>query len=254
MLSPVEELRFWTAIMRDHGEFMLISLSSREQEAVRTAYYFRNSFAVLHEEVKRYMDKPDATEVANIINNSIALLTNFINFKRLILRRLLECKIEIGLPPTFVNHMINEAMEFYRTLGMMQTGVSLNPVKENIELHRIWLPDAAGHAASIAAELDPTEKMLINEAQEFEKCFNCLFIKAGELGKMLERTGLDDGALKYLNEQVEHKMQDFIRFLEKVYLLRAECKAMGTLKPLTPNHMMREENHYLAELKSVKRM
>ncbi|MCX8129856.1 MAG: DUF2935 domain-containing protein [Clostridia bacterium] len=251
MLSPVEELRFWTAIMRDHGEFMLISLSSREQDAIRTAYYYRNSFAVLHEEIKKYLDKPDAPEISTLANNSIPLLTGFINFKQILLRRLLECNMEISLPPTFLNHMINEAMEFFKVLSMLMSPIPVSDVMENIYLHKVWLPDAAGHAASIAAELDPVEKMLIKEAEEFEKCFNCLFIKADELGKMLERTGLDDGTLKHLNEEVRIKIEEFINFLERIYKLREQCKVLGTLKPLIPFHMMREENYYLARVKNV---
>ena len=251
MLSPAEEMRFWTAIMRDHGEFLITGLSSREQDFIWNAYFFRNSFAALHEEVKKYMDSPDLTCVINLANNCVPLLVNFINFKKIILTKLLKCNIEIVFPPTFINHMINEAMEFYRTLCIIQTNVPVNTYMENLRLHIIWLPDAAGHAASIASNLDPVEKVLINKAQKFEKCFNCLFIKAYELEKMLERACLENGTLEQLNEEVEEKMQEFVCFLEKVLKLREECRVMGTIKPLIPYHMIREENYYLAQIKSL---
>jgi len=45
--------------------------------------------------------------------------------------------------------------------------------------------DAAGHAASIASRLDPIEKSLILEAEEFEKSFINLTLKNEELSKLL---------------------------------------------------------------------
>ena len=66
--------------------------------------------------------------------------------------------LSTSLPPTFYNHMINEAMFFYKTLKSLQTNAMLNPLLENINLHIIWLPDASGHAATIACDLDPTNK------------------------------------------------------------------------------------------------
>ena len=52
MLSPIEKMRFWTGIMRDHGEFILTSLSYNEQEAIRFANYYKEAFSVLHEQSK----------------------------------------------------------------------------------------------------------------------------------------------------------------------------------------------------------
>ena len=141
--------------------------------------------------------------------------------------------------------MINEAMEFYKTIIRIQSNNQVNPFLENLNLHKIWLPDAAGHAATIACGLDPTEKLLIKEAQAFEKHFNDLTLKAEELSKMLIRTGLNDGALKFLNEEVREKIELFIGYLDMIRNLKIECKVLGTLKPLIPDHMIREEKHYL---------
>jgi hypothetical protein len=250
MLDPSHELHFWTGVMRDHAEFFLVALSSREQEFVRSAQNFRDTFTAFNNEARRLQSDPRA--VSALALRVLPVLLSFISFKRLVLAKLLTCSIELNFPPTFVNHMINEAMDFYSTLCRLMSNTVLSPVSENILLHKIWLPDAAGHAASIASDLDPTETMLIKEAEEFKNSFNHLFIKATELGLMLERTCLENGALKWLNEEAERKITEFICYLDSIMKLRLCCKAMGVIKPLLPDHMIREERYYLSNLAKFK--
>jgi hypothetical protein len=247
MLKPIDEIRFWTGILRDHGEFILMSLSYNEQEAIQLANYYKASFSKLHE-ISNSFDGMNNFD--SILHECRNLLVSFIDFKRVLLKRLLECQLNTSLPPTFYNHMINEAMEFYKILFNLQTNAHKNTVLENLNFHKLWIPDAAGHAAIIASDLDPTEKCLIYEAQDFEKCFNALAIKTDELSKMLERTGLNDGALKHLNEEAKKKIEEFVCYLNKLRDLKLKCKVLGILKVLTPDHMIREENYYLQKIMS----
>jgi hypothetical protein len=154
------------------------------------------------------------------------------------------------LPPTFINHMINEALEFYQDLDKIKHRSNINLVEENILLHKIWLPDASGHAAAIAGDLDPTETIFIEEANNYKALFDNLFIKVIELGQVLDRTNLKDGNLHFFNEQVEEKINNFIIFLEKIKKLRIECKLLGVFNPLMADHMIREEYYYLVNIKS----
>lgn len=252
MLSFPQRIYFWSGIMRDHCEFFLISLSHRETEFINTAQFYKNSFVNIRNNSKTLIETYSPIETTDLINKVIQLLLNFINFKRLAIRKLLQCNIELNLTPTFINHMINEAMEFYRDLCTINTIIPANRTIQNIMLHKIWLPDASGHAASISAQLDPTEAPLIKEADDFKKTFDNLYIKAVELGQMLERTCLDNASLEWLNKEVEMRLHEFICFLDKVLKLRAYCKALGSLKPLIPDHMIREEKYYLANIESLK--
>lgn len=251
MFKPVEEILFWSGIMKNHAEFQLTALSSKEQEAIRIAQYFKNAFTDIENRVKSLAKSDNPAETAELIVITTNLLINFINIKRVLVRRLLQCNIELNMTPTFINHMINEAMEFRRVLLLIQTKLPIDKVKENTHLYILWLPDAAGHAASIAADLDPTEAQFIKEAREFEKIFNNLYLKGKELGQMLERTGLTDGSLEELNCEIEKKMDMFICFLEKLEKLREQCRVLGIFKPLVPNHMIREEKYFLSRLKKL---
>jgi hypothetical protein len=249
MLSLLEEINFWTGIMSNHGEFILTSLSYNEQEALNYAEFYKQEFSKLHEKSK--IKTGDSGTVNSIFDEYINLLTNFVNFKKYLLGKSLSCQLNSSLPPTFYNHMINEAVESYKTITELASNTSKNTTLETLELHKVWLPDAAGHAATIACDLDPLEKSLINEAKKFEKDFNSLSMKTQELEKMLERTGLNDGALARLDEEAKAKITDFIAYLDKIKDLSLSCKVLGTLKPLIPDHMMREENYYLYKIMSL---
>ena len=252
MLSPIEEMRFWTAIMRDHGEFILTSLAYNEPEAINQAMYYRDSFARLHEYSKVIAGvSKNHDSLSTLLRESTALLAAFVNFKKVLLQRLLGCQLNTSLPPTFYNHMINEAIEFCKAMFIIQNNAAENPVCKNIDLHRKWLPDTAGHAATIACGLDPAEKLLKKQAMDFEEVFNKLGKKADELGIMLMRTCLSNGVLAELNKEVKMHLEDFLCYLDKIRILTAECKVLSVIKPLMPFHMMREGIYYLDNIKAV---
>ncbi len=247
MLNLREEIIFWTEIMRDHSEFQYTTLSPREVEYIGQAQYYMQLFESLNQEAKGYKDKSTPADEANLIQKNMTALLNFIQFKRSIVYRLMTCGIEIGLPPSFINHMINEAMEYYRVLCMAQGTMPMNIALENIRLHNIWLPDASGHASAVGAELDPVETKLIKKAEYFVKIFDKLFKKAVEMYQIFERTGLQDGSLGYFNEEVAKEIDAFICYLEEVKTAREQCvvQATGIFGPLMPDHMIREEKYYL---------
>lgn len=239
------EIKFWTQIMREHAEFQYTSLAPTETAAINRAAYFMNMFERLNSEVSS-----NRISVSNLIGSNKEAVMQFIEFKRWLLAQLMTCSIKLRMTPSFLNHMINEALEFLHVLNLADGTMPYNYVLENIRLHKIWLPDASGHASTVAAELDPIESNLAKEAKEFSNTFDCLFKKAFEMYAMYERTGLENSAVYYFNEEVVKHLNEFIRFLEKVEELRSLCSiyASGTFMPLIPNHMMREEGYYIYKI------
>lgn len=251
MLNIKEEILFWTEIMRDHSEFQFTNLSPKEVEYIAQTQYYMQLFESLHHEVKGMDSNSAPMDEANLIQRNMTALLNFIQFKRILVYRLMTCEIELGMPPSFLNHMINEAMEYYRVLCMVQSTIPINGALENIRLHNVWLPDASGHASTVSAELDPTEEKMIKRADYFVKRFDSLFKKAVEMYQIFERTGLQDGSLTYFNEEVRKEIEDFIFFLEEIKIGRERCflQATGVFGPLMPDHMIREEKYYLYRIK-----
>ncbi len=245
MLNPSEIVYFWSSIMQDHADFFLSSLSYKETEFIKQAEYYKEEFGKLEKDANKEV-------IDNNIDNITNLLIHFVDFKKKAIERLLLCNIELNLAPTLINHMINEAMEFYRDLQKIKDSNGLEPLTENILLHTIWLPDAAGHAAVISDNLDPVETIYNNQATTFKKRFDELFIKSLELGKMLERTGFRNSSLEHFNFQVEELINEFIIFLNKIKNLRKQCKIIGNLDPLMVDHMIREEHYYLINIRSLR--
>ncbi|MEQ8155061.1 MAG: DUF2935 domain-containing protein [Clostridiaceae bacterium] len=140
------------------------------------------------------------------------------DFKLTILSKQLEEKISINLPPTFINHMINELDEYIMILNTLIMGNA--PSARDIHLHLLWLSDGAGHASTIASNLDVTQKELIKKSKEYSKVFTDLYLRS------IEYNGYTRTAI-----------------LEK--------KVLGTLSPLVTDHMFREECYYLTKLSMV---
>src|SRR5690554_6092040 len=116
MLDIKKEIEFWSLIMRDHALFQNTSLSLKEKDAIKTVQYFINQFSSFHQEVKIGDSLSD-----DFIKKVKSVLKHFIQFKKLILIKLMKCDIEIAMTPTFLNHMINEALEYLYVLNLTRS-------------------------------------------------------------------------------------------------------------------------------------
>lgn len=243
-----EEIIFWTGILRDHTEFMLNDFAFTENNYIEKTEAFKKLFNKIHNDTLN----AKVIERDDILTTNKIIVSKFINFQKNILKDLLTCKVNLAMTPTFLNHMINEAMEFYIVIRILEQSRSTSPL-ETLKLHKVWLPDAAGHAKAIASQLDGIEDSYINTAMSFVDRFDKLFKKAFEMYIMYERTSLANGNLSLLNKEIEVVMNDFILFLKDIENNRKTCSihATGTFKPLILNHMMREEKYYLERIKQL---
>ncbi|QGU95895.1 DUF2935 domain-containing protein [Clostridium bovifaecis] len=240
------EHRFWLQILGDHSRFIFDALSPQEKEKIEKAQQFIVLFDDLLKEARK-----------NLSNESIMMLTErslkaaqeIRVFKLQIIKEHLVEKIKIALPPTFINHMVNEVEEYLRILGfiMQEQLPSPNPIYH----HLLWLPDGAGHAGAIHDNLDKVEKPLKEISNGFAETFDSMHIKAIELCGYM-RTGLTDfPALNKLNSDAEKEMTLFKGFLKELESLVTNKHVLGTIAPLLLDHMYREECYYLTKLSQV---
>lgn len=240
------EHQFWLQILGDHSRFILNTLSQTELEKIQRSNYFIQIFDKLLEEAKSQLND---FNIEQLTQRAKKYSLELREFKLQLLREHLIGEVVIELPPTFINHMVNEVEEYLRVIHWL-----LNqeiPTAHPLYHHTIWLPDASGHADAIFCGLDSTERDLRYKSKEFTRIFDDLYIKADEFKGYLRTRLQDFPALSRLNTQVEVKILLFMTFLKEIEELRLTKKVVGTIMPLMANHMFREECYYLTKLSKV---
>ncbi len=236
------EHQFWLQIMGDHARFIFFSLAPSETEHIRESQQFINAFDQLLQTARQ----PDSADTAELNRQAYDKTYAFRKFKLQLLSLTLHNKLKIHLSSTFFNHMLNELEEYLLTINNMQDGRS--PLFHPLHYNTLWLSDAVGHAAGVAANLDEVEKDFIELSGEFEKQFTDLYIKTLEANGYTRTTLNDFPALDRLNQQANVTTLRFKEFLEQVLRLRSDGTLLGTLMPLMADHMAREECYYLTKL------
>lgn len=237
------EHQFWLQILGDHGRFIHDSMSPDETEKLAQADFFIRIFDRLLEQARN----PSNAEHFSELNETA--LTNaeaFRKFKLELIRDHIAGTIKIGLPPTFINHMVNEIEEYIRIMLDIQQGRS--PTAVPLHYHSLWLPDAAGHAGAVHCRLDDVEEDLRKKSEQFMEEFHGLHRKAEEFVGYT-RTNLQEfPAMTRLNQQAETSIGLFMEFLQELEQQLMNKTVLGTLMPLMTDHMFREECYYLHSL------
>lgn len=247
MLDYKWELLFWSGIMRDHAVFQVNALAPNEQMYLQYSMYYRDFFEQMIVELENTRDyKP-------LVSNLLQGLQCFIEYKRMLLKALTMCDIKMNLPPSLINHQINEAMEFLALLTTPQQ--CLCNMMNLAGYIKMWLVDGIGHAAAISGFLDPSEELLQQQAVKFKMIFGKLQIKASELEMIINKTGLQDGSLKLLADESIGWMCKFIHYLDKVRTLRGNCQVLGfgTFSPQIPDHFIREHEYFITKINDCMR-
>jgi hypothetical protein len=242
--NAIFEHQFWLQIMGDHSRFILHALSPKEMKDIETAEQFIRVFDQLLEQSRRIADDSQLAELNRVAQQWTMSLRAF---KLSLLERLLLVRLEIGLTPSFLNHMVNELEEYVRILGELVQG---RPVPQFQPLHHdlLWLPDAAFHATAISKDLDGVEKRLIKKSEAFEQHFNEFYLKAIELTGYLRTVNTHYPVIGRFHKDVNVEMVIFMAFLTEIEELELNEELLSRLYPLVPDHMFREECYYLMKL------
>jgi hypothetical protein len=242
------EHRFWLQILGDHARFIQLTLAVKEPHEIAKATYFIEVFDNLLAAARQLSADHQALDLLN--RQAYAQACQLRSFKLHLLSRHLVGKIDIQLPPTFLNHMVNELDEYIRVLSFLLNGQT-PPASNPVYHHLLWLQDAVGHAATIICSVDEVEKDIQEKSKKFANNFEHLFEKAIEFAGYL-RTNIDKfPALSRLNRQAELEMVIFLEFLRELEEMKLTDQLLGRLNPLMPDHMAREECYYLTKLAEV---
>ena len=243
--QALRELQFWMQILGDHSRFIHDSLAPSETSYVEQAAGFVQLFDSLLAESK---EKDMATETVIDVAKRAKDASEAIRLLKLeIMKQQLVGTIKIMLPPSFINHMVNEVEEAIRLLSYFEKGQnppSVHPLHHDL----LWLLDAAGHAGAINDNLDRVEKQLKRKGANFTKEWEDFYLKAVEMAGFLRTNVLTFSALTKFHNDVQLEMTIFKTFLRELEELGLTKERLGVLTPLMADHMAREECYYLMKL------
>lgn len=241
------ELHFWLQILGDHARFIHDSLAPSEKKKIEAASSFIKRFDQLLEISKNNLTNED---IITLVQKSKVASEKIRAFKLWIIKDHLVGEIKISLPPSFINHMVNEVEEAIRVFSYLEKGQDIPDVHP---LHHdlLWLIDAAGHAGAIDADLDRVEKQLKEKGQQFMKEWEDFYLKAVELAGFLRANVDKFPALDKFHDDIELEMTIFKEFLRELEEMKLKKEVLGTFTPLMADHMTREETYYLRKIELV---
>ncbi|GGD00580.1 hypothetical protein GCM10007216_34170 [Thalassobacillus devorans] len=234
------EHAFWLQILGDHARFIRDSLYPSEKEDIEIAKAFIEIFDDMAVK-SRDLSKSQAQEFTRRAGEHVR---SFRQYKLSIIRRLLEGEIEIHLPPTFINHMVNELEEYLLVIGYLGKG-EVPPVFHELHHHMLWLLDASGHAGAINDSMDATEQHIKKQSDTFRQTFNDLYLKSVEMTGYLRANLESFPALSRFNNETKIEMKLFQTFLKELEEMELSEQVLGTFTALMADHMFREECYYL---------
>ncbi len=238
----LKELRFWLQIMGDHARFIKNSLDPCQVNLVKVA----DNFIEVYDRWWKKVTGNDQLKESSI-SEILRLTLSIRDFKRELLAERLKNKPITSLSPTFYNHMLNELEDFLRVLADLEVGRANSA--SILGQHLLWSLDGAGHAAIIGSYLDKVEYQLKEQMKKFEKRFDHLYLKAVELaGYFRSLPPSAQSALEAYNIQMAEEMKCFMILLEELKVGIMKQKITGSLLPLDPDHMYREECYYLHKI------
>ncbi|MFC0270867.1 DUF2935 domain-containing protein [Metabacillus herbersteinensis] len=239
--ASVFEHMFWLQVLGDHARFILDSLAVSEKEDIKKATEFKQAFDTLLKKATEQNDMYTLTLEAE------AYVKQFRVFKLSLIKRHLVGKIKIQLPPTFINHMVNELDEYMLVLKYLKKN-EVPPIFHELHHHLLWLLDAAGHAGAISDNLDAVEKRLKEKSDVFTKHFEQFYLKAIELSGFLRANVNSFPALTRMNKEVTLEIEMFRMFLDEIEELEFSNEMLSTFSVLMADHMLREECYYLTKV------
>ncbi|MFC5602280.1 DUF2935 domain-containing protein [Sporosarcina koreensis] len=242
--EALNELHFWLQILGDHSRFMHDSLAPGQTAWIDTASAFIDRFDKLLDRSKQTLDQDELLSLVSLSKTESEAIREF---KLAILKEQLVGSIKISLPPSLLNHMVNEVEEAIRLFSYLEKGET-PPAVHPLHHDLLWLLDAAEHAGAIDANLDRVEKQLKKKSMKFTKEWEAFYLKAVEMTGFLRANVAKFPALDKFHSDVYLEMTIFKTFLKELEEMGLKKETLGTLTPLLADHMAREECYYLMKL------
>jgi len=231
--------------MQEHALFIKLGLPASEPELIKESQKFIERFRELRSRLK------NACRLErDLLKDLIDAVKDIIEFKAKILRMLIQCKAEPGSNyPLLLDHIRREAMHF---LDLLQKPVAQEPLFMLLQEQVFWLRIMKEHIEFIIRLLDPSERELINQAENLRQTFSRLLETARDLESMAETKPKSFNTVLQFTKNVIAAATELRNFKAAAFELAELCRILSIVStPLLLDHVRREADKFLDEMQAL---
>jgi len=184
-------------------------------------------------------------EVSRLNNEALTLTNRTIVFLNNLFKNISECKAFSYTYPTMLHHVIEESKFAVMMLTKLQNKDTIDSAKELIELEVFWNHIMEEHSEFIRGYLDPSEKQLFEKANTFAKQLELLVERTMKLQQ-------NPSLLPEITRESINQVTELRNFKKQGAEGILACEIKSIIPPLLADHVLREANHYLRLLNSIK--
>lgn len=240
----LDEIRFWSRIMKEHALFLSLGFTYNEQQLIDEAKAFIAIFERIEEQLNGYTVHTDPRQIEAFNNHVYQAVANIWAYKRKVLGLILRCEIRSNNYALLVDHTSREAAYFANRLKELNEG-KLQPLPEAIIKENIFfLKIMADHAKFIGHLLDPSERKLVDQARDFSNDFDQLLYQAIDLDHMRPQSETPPLLDQFL-DQNRVSVVSLRNFKKSAKELIEECRIKSNIHPLLADHVFREAERFI---------
>lgn len=242
----LDETRFWSRIMKEHSLFLKLGFRCEDTQLINEANQFYAVFESIENKANAFTVNTEPQTIYRFNDEVRNAATYIWAFKRKVLGLILRCQLPGGNNfPLLVDHVSREANYFRNRLGELNAGV-MEPLPDAIiDENVFFLRIMADHAKFIGHLLDPSERMLVQQAENFSQEFDQLLFQAKDLESMRpqSQTGPLLGQFLDQNRVSVKSLRDFKKTAKE---LIDACRIKSIIHPLLADHVFREAERFLS--------
>jgi len=245
VVRSLEEVRFWSRIMKEHSLFLKLGFRCEDTQLINEANHFYATFEAIENKANAFTTGTDPNVIKRF-NEEVHTATSYIwAFKRKVLGLILTCQLPgANNFPLLVDHVSREANYFRNRLAELNTG-QLEPLADAIiDENVFFLRIMADHAKFISHLLDPSERQLVEQANNFSQEFDTLLYQARDLESMRPQSQTVPLLDQFL-DQNRVSVKSLRDFKKTAKDLIDACRIKSIIHPLLADHVFREAEHFL---------
>lgn len=242
--QSLDEIRFWSRIMKEHALFLSLGFSADDKQLIEEAKQFIPVFQRIEEELSNFSSNSDPQQIVKFNNQVYQAAVSIWAYKRKVLGLTLNCKVRSNNYALLIDHTSREAAYFAKRLKELNEG-KLKPLPEAIIKENVFfLKIMADHSKFIGHLLDPSERKLVEQAREFSHDFDQLLYQAMDLDHMRPQSETKPILDQFL-DQNRVSVASLRDFKKTARDLIEACRIKSNIHPLLADHVFREAERFL---------